>query len=136
MMGIVRLDVFKLALPGGLVWWNVSGAWVAAKHGALGAPEALPMSMVGPTDWSAGNVERSRVDWFKLHKNRRLLDLPVLAVEAPPPDTGSLLCFIDGQHRITARLELALEEVVAFVIPWHLEELFRLPHGNPNGERQ
>lgn len=126
-MSLAFLEVitaFEIEIDGEIFRWNVSHIWQEANKGAFGRPVRLLMKNTNPTDWSKGFISRATVESIKL--NLEALHSPVLAIEAPPPAVKELLCFCDGQHRVTARRELLFPDVLSYIVPWNMERQFRI----------
>lgn len=116
--------LFELETVEPPVVWNVSRLQRAAKAGEFGSPIAIPCECIPAPDWTRGNLSRERVDWIK--QNRVVLDEPVISIANPPDAKFPLLCFVDGQHRGTARQELGLPEVLTYIVPHDREREFRV----------
>lgn len=118
-------DVFEITLKTGeRVFWNVTKLQRAAAAGDFGPPRYARTSDLPPPNWSEwGGLDREKVDAIKL--NPEALDEPAIAIESENPDY-LFSCFVDGQHRITARQELRLDEVSFYVVPLSKERAFRV----------
>lgn len=129
---MLRCEVFDLVAPydgpgvkaGEHIRWNISAMKLAARQGDFGPPEDFPLALTGPEDWASGNLHEDRVQRILAHPEQ--LNEPVIAIEAPPPDTDKLLVFCDGQHRIIARKRRGLATVSTYAVPWALERSFRV----------
>lgn len=106
------------------ITWNVTRLERAAEAGRFGPPITLLMGSYPGSDWESGNLLRERVDFIKQRPD--LLDRPVMLIENPPGSEFRFLCFVDGQHRATARWELGLPTISTYVIPHDLEGEFRV----------
>lgn len=106
------------------ITWNVTRLRAAAEAGQFGPAIAIPAKAVGEPDWSLGNLSRERVDWIKQHPE--VLNEPTIIIESPPGSEFLLRCTVDGQHRGTARLELGLPEIFAYIVPHDVEAAFRV----------
>lgn len=118
-------DVFTITLKTGeTVSWNVTKLQKAAADGRLGQVRYFRTDTLPPADWSQWDeTDRAKVDRIKT--DPAWLDAPVIAVESENPDY-ILNCFIDGQHRVTARQELGLPEVGFYLLPLSMERSFRV----------
>lgn len=124
--GVGLLDqVFTITLKTGeTVVWNVTKLIAAAKAGAFGPARFAPTADLPPDDWSSWDeTDRAKVDAIK--KLPAVLDEPAIAIESPNPNFA-LLCFADGQHRITARHELGLPEFAFYIVQTAVERHFRV----------
>jgi hypothetical protein len=105
------------------ITWNVTRLQDAADRGEF-QKITLSMAFVADTDWESGNVSRDRVD--KIKGTPHALALPVILIENEPHRPYRFLCFVDGQHRITARQELRLKDFEAYVVPHDVEKRYRI----------
>lgn len=118
-------DIFEITLESGeYVVWNVTKLQRAAEAGAFGTPRYAPTADLPPTRWENWDAtDRAKVDAIK--KLQWVLDEPAIAIETDHP--GHLICcFADGQHRITARQELGLKEIIFYIVPVSMERQFRV----------
>lgn len=117
--------VFEITLlTGEEVVWNVSRLQRAAQAGAFGAVRYAPTSDLLPPCWEEwSGLDRAKVDAIK--RNQAALAEPAIAIASPNP-AFAILCFADGQHRITARQELGLSEVSFYLVPQPLERCYRI----------
>ena len=116
--------VFTLETVDPLITWNVTKLQRAADAGMFGAPIKISTRNIPAPNWALGGLSRERVDFIK--EDMSLLYRPVIAVGNPPGSRAEILCFVDGQHRVTARLELSLSYVRSFVVPHDVERRFRV----------
>jgi hypothetical protein len=118
-------DIFEITLQTGeRVLWNVTRLTAAAKAGAFGVPRYAPTADLPAAKWDTWDAtDRAKVDGIK--GNPEALADPAIAIESSNPDY-LFCCFADGQHRITARQELGLAEVIFYVVPLAMERLFRV----------
>jgi hypothetical protein len=115
-------DYFTLTTPGlEEITWNVTKLQKAAEAGAFGDAIEMPMAIMPAPRYDLGNLERDKVDAFKYRPD--ILERPAIAIASAPE---RLLCFCDGQHRLTARYELKLETFLTFVVPETVERQFRI----------
>ncbi len=119
-------QVFTITLlTGETVTWNVTKLNAAAKAGMFGAVRYAATEDVPPARWENWNeTDRATVDWMKTHP--AILDEPAIAIAAPVEVDFAISCFADGQHRITARQELRLPEILFYLVPLELERQFRV----------
>jgi hypothetical protein len=115
---------FRIDHDGVTYRWNVDEMIAAAKAGAFGEPQRFPVAGLGPANWDDDNLSRSRVDALKADPER--LAEPILIVASPPGSPHPLLCICDGNHRIVALQEMAAEHFEAFIVPWEMQEIFRV----------
>lgn len=127
-MEIVRLsgasladDCFSIDLGSGEITWNVTRLQDACDRGLFGPPAVLPMSIVPPANWSKGYLNRARIDALK---TAPALHVPLIAIMAREPDR--IMCFCDGQHRLTARQELGLPDFRTYLVPAEDERRYRI----------
>jgi hypothetical protein len=118
-------DIFSITLQTGeFVCWNVTKLQRAAKAGFFGPPVYAKTCDLPSAKWEAwGAEDRETVDWIKA--NADVLNEPAIAIASPRPEYF-VNCFADGQHRITARQELRLDEVSFYVVPIEKERAFRV----------
>ena len=116
--------VFTLEAVDPPITWNVSRLQRAADAGMFGGPVVIPTRNIPAPDWALGGLSRERVDFLK--RNQALLDEPTIAIENPPGAPAAILCFVDGQHRVTARVELGLPYVRSFIVPHDVERQYRV----------
>ncbi|HEY7326914.1 MAG TPA: hypothetical protein VH592_04715 [Gemmataceae bacterium] len=118
-------DVFTITLQTGEeVTWNVTKLNEAARAGWFGAVRYAPTCDLPPADWSEWDAtDRAKVDAIK--QNPRALAEPAIAIESENP-AFAFCCFADGQHRVTARQELGMQEVMFYAVPLSLERRFRV----------
>lgn len=118
-------DVFEITLKTGeTVVWNVTKLNASARAGLFGSVRYAPVADLPPSDWSTWDShDRATVDHIKT--DPVLLEAPAIAIASPNPEFA-LLCFADGQHRITARQELGLAEFAFYVVPTIMERAYRV----------
>lgn len=123
--GTLTDDCFSIVTPDeGEITWNVTKLQDAADTGRFGKPETFETASMPPADWSKGFLDRERVDGIKASSLAR--DIPAILIGSPPGRGFRFRCICDGQHRITARMELKLPTFKAFVVPWDVEKQFRV----------
>ena len=120
-----RVDVFTITLETGeVVVWNITKLNKASRAGAFGVVRYAPTSDLPPADWSSwGPADRAKVDGIK--KNPRALGEPSIAIGTSNRNF-LLLCFADGQHRVTARQELGMLEIPFYLVPAEVERDYRV----------
>jgi len=118
-------QIFTITLETGeTVVWNVSRLNAAARAGAFGAIRYAPTSDLPSARWDTwGAEDRAKVDGIKT--NPRALAEPAIAIGTDNPD-WLILCFADGQHRVTARQELGLQEIMFYLVPAEEERAYRV----------
>lgn len=118
-------QIFEITLQTGeTIVWNVTKLRAAVGAGEFGTPRFAPIADLPPAVWSAWDAtDRAKVDHIK--GDPAVLDEPAIAIASPNPDYA-LLCFADGQHRITARQELRLQEFAFYLVPVEQERAFRV----------
>lgn len=123
--GSLADDMFTITLQSGeTVSWNVTKLERSAKAGEFGPPVYVRTSQIPPPRWETWDEnDRKTVDWIKEHPD--VLNDPAIAMQSENPDY-LFSCFPDGQHRITARQELGLDEVSFYVVPLSMERRFRI----------
>lgn len=121
-------------LPQGEITWNVSRILAAARKGIFGPPQTWPMSSIGKPQYEKGNLERAVID--AVTADRARLEEPVLAIGAPPPPKRHILCFCDGNHRLTARYEMRLPDFRVYVVPHDVESAYRIIISNATGAKR
>ena len=107
--------------------WFVSRMLIDAEAGRFGPPLRLPMHIVPrPGEKEYRNVSRALIDQIKADPAR--LDSPILMVadDDSTPDKASILCAVDGNHRLIARLELDLPDFDTFLTPPLAERRYRI----------
>lgn len=117
--------VFDITLvTGEEVTWNVTKLQAAARTGKFGPPRHARTSDLPPACWEKwGGLDRAKVDAIK--RNPAALDEPAIAIASPRPEFA-ILCFADGQHRMTARQELGLDEISFYLVPQEAERAYRV----------
>ena len=123
-MGAELADTcFSIETPDeGEIVWNVSKIQRAADRGDFGPAPNFDMSILPAPRYDLGFLDKAKIEAFK--RSAEIMARPALAVEAPVP--GHIRCFVDGQHRLTARYELGLRDFSAFVVPIQVERDFRI----------
>lgn len=118
-------QVMSITLKTGeFVVWNVTKLIRAAAEGEFGPPVYARTADLGAADWSNWDaVDRIKVNSIKA--SPAALESPAIAIQSPIPEYA-ILCFADGQHRVTARQELGLPEVAFYVVPTAREAEFRV----------
>lgn len=117
-------DVFSIDHLGEEIMWNVTRLRDAAKAGKFGPPRFAATVDLPPARWDDWDeTDRKKVDAIKA--NQELLDDPAIGI-ASPIEAFAMLCFADGQHRITARQELALPEIAFYLVPTTVEGDYRV----------
>lgn len=117
---------YTLVVDGEEIVWDVTEATRAAMQGRFGEPLTLTMDPIW-ADHTKGYLDLQKIENIK--KDRMRLDLPAIAIEAHDSTRKRLvlMCFIDGNHRLTARWELGLPDFKTWVIPKDIERVFRIP---------
>lgn len=118
-------DIFEITLETGeRILWNITKLAEAARAGEFGAPRYAQTGDLPAARWDTwGSADRATVDWMKA--NPAILEDPAIAIASPNPDY-LICCFADGQHRVTARQELGLAEIIFYIVPLELERAFRV----------
>jgi hypothetical protein len=127
------------AIWGEEVSWNVTRIQRDACEGAFGPPEVVPMSLLPPmTREHSKNIEWERVHRLLLaHASRTGLSKSGVVVGETPLDIPVLQVLfvhrgdlhrlpIDGNHRITARQFLGMQDFRSFIVPEELEGRYRI----------
>lgn len=132
-MGAELADTcFSIDTPDeGEIVWNVSKIQRAADRGDFGPAQDFDMSILPAPRYDLGFLDKAKIEAFK--RSPEILGRPALGVEAPTP--GHIRCFVDGQHRLTARYELNLRDFAAFVVPISVERNFRITVVEPGKNR-
>lgn len=102
------------------IFWNVTAIKLAARNGLFGP--AVSFAVAELTDPCWRGLDREKVERFRACPEA--LAAPAIAIEAPEP--GELLCFVDGNHRITALQANRADLFWTFVVPSRRERLYRL----------
>lgn len=105
------------------ICWNVTRIERAAKAGAFGKPWRIPMANLPPTT----DEDRANVDWKKVllfAEWPAVMSIPIISIGAKEP--GHIFCFIDGNHRLFARMERKLLDFETWVVPHDVERRYRI----------
>lgn len=108
--------------------WNVARMRIDAQAGHFGTAITLPLaSFPGPPHYE--NLDRHVIDAIKADSAR--LASPVIMIQdaepaAENPEALHILCCVDGNHRVVARLEMKLPTFDCNIIPASVEPLYRI----------
>lgn len=117
-------QAFTIDLGHEEVTWNVTRIQRDADCGLFGPAQRFAIEAMKAPDWSKGNLDRDKVNWIK--RQPYILGSPALAIANPSDSLYEILCFCDGQHRMTARWELQLPYFDTFVVPYDRERAYRV----------
>jgi hypothetical protein len=119
-------------LCGEIVCWNVTRAWNDARDGRFGPP--IKRAFATWPEMTKG--ERDNIDWKKVAAIAQKSD--VMAIPALAMDLNAGVethrHIIDGNHRVCAREQRGLPFFEVFVVPQHLEPLYRVTCRDGNGK--
>jgi hypothetical protein len=111
-------------IAGEEITWNVTKIQRDADAGLFGKPIGIAMASLPPMT----DEDRANVDWLKeahIMKDPAVLATPVLAIGSSKR-AGDIFCFVDGNHRICARMEAGLAGFESYVVPAELERCYRI----------
>jgi hypothetical protein len=119
-------DCYGIDFGEGEITWNATRALRAATKGEFGPPRTWTGAFPAIDGNAIFNCERAKIDFFKTRPD--ILKIPVIAVEGDDvgPDTVSILCFIDGNHRMMAMSELQYQSFRFYLVPRDREKEFRI----------
>lgn len=110
-------------ITGEEITWNVSRLMRDATAGLFGLPVKIPMAAIPPqTDADRANIDWAKIDVFKTTM-QAVLNQPVIGIGS---DHDSILCFVDGSHRLTARQQMGCKFFLTYIVPHHLEKDYRV----------
>lgn len=120
---LVPDQVFTFNWKGEEINWNVTKLIQSAKLGIFGKPKVYKVADLPPPIYD--NVERPKIEAIK--NSAQALNTPAIAIGSNPSmSSKDMLCFADGNHRIIARQELKLLDFKVYIVPWDLEDQYRV----------
>lgn len=126
----VRINVFRSSFG---ITWNVDAIKAAIVRGDFGRPKRHRMRILPPMS----EEERANIDWEKVgglmldyrRSDRKTAAVRIPAIQVIFQQHGEDFLrrvFVDGNHRVTARRELGMDEFASYVVPPELERLYRI----------
>lgn len=118
-------QIFTLEADGVEKTWNVTRLERDAAAGKFGQPQVFRCADLPAPDYSKGNLDLEKIERMKLPGDTAI-DVPCIAIGNPPGSKTPCLCFVDGQHRVSARYELGLPTFATYVVPHDVEQEYRV----------
>lgn len=122
--GSMTDTIYTMDFGYGDLCWNITAVERGIKEGLLGKPKRWKPPMPELADNWRENVDREKLDLFKTRPD--ILKIPLIGVGTLGPDGMENRCFIDGNHRLIAMIELGYTSFKFYFLPPEIERNFRV----------